>query len=347
MTDTPEPASAPSGVEAILAKAAEMRESGKADLIDEPVQNAPTPTEPETAPEVEETTAAESPTGTTLDLSDSADDIVEAMVSGASASSSDQQRKADLEAKAIALGMPKPAARQLAYRTPLEESTAFLSQMEAAGHNGGAGQAAPSAENPATGRVPAPASPDIEARLTEQGVEVDTASAIAGEINALRAELAQVKSQAATAASLTESQHRSKARADFESAVGELSGQYPDLVSEGKLHADVADAMQDFLSMPKYAGNAHGAMQRACQAILGPAGTPSGQKQSKAPKPSTTAPAPKAPGADAPPLDRYEAAVRLAQTAGKFQNDPQKLAATLKQQAGRMRASSQAAKRRA
>ena len=266
---------------------------------------------------------------------------------GAKASiAAEKATKAGLEQRALALGVPAGLAKSMAYRAPQGETEIYLAKLEAERHSGAAGQAVPTAESAATSRASALTSPGIEKVLIEGGLEEDTALAIAAEFGALKAELAEVRGQAATAASITEHATRSKARGDFDAAVGELSGDYPGLVQGSGIDAQVGQIAKGLLATPVYEGDLKGALRAACGIRFPDASGGPRQTLKETPRPTTLAPE-SVPSASAKPLHPSEGFARLAQTAAKFQNDPAKLAAHLAQQAGRLRAQNDAARKRA
>jgi hypothetical protein len=309
----------------------------------------------EVKPKSEAAKASEAATGDPAPkpVEDAADDGSEGVdavlgaLSGAKASvAAEQSAKAALEQRALALGVPAGMAKTMAYRSSQAETETYLSQLEAKGHTGGAGQAVPTADSAATSRAAVGASPGIEKVLIEGGLEEDTASAIAAEFGALRAKLAEVEGRAATAESFTVESTRSQARGDFDAAVGELSGDFPGLVQGSGIDAQVGQIAKGLLATPVYEGNLKGALRAACGIRFpGASGEPR-QENNETPRPTTLAPG-AVPPASSKPLHPSEGFARLAQTAAKYQNDPKQLAAHLAQQASRIRAQNDTGRRRA
>lgn len=304
----------------------------------------------EVTPKLEVAPTAAAPAIATEVVEDDGSAGVDAVMGAISASeasiAAEQTTKAGLEQRALTLGVPAGLAKSMAYRSPQGETEAYLAKLEQQAHNVGAGQAVPTAESAANGLAPAPTSPGIESLLRDGGLEEDTASAIAAEFGALKAELAEVRGQAATAASITEHATRTQARGDFDAAVGELSGDCPGLVQGSGIDAQVGQIAKGLLATPVYEGDLKGALRAAWSIRFPDASGEPRQTLKETPRPTTLAPAAAAPSS-ANPLRPAEGFARLAQTAGKYKNDPAKLAAHLNQQAGRIRAQNEAARKRA
>jgi len=220
----------------------------------------------------------------------------------------------------VAAGVPDAIANSIAHRTKLAEAEKYLASQEAARENQGAGlddsRQQPPADDGATSEG---WTPEVRDAL-EDGLGEVPAKAIADEIARLRAELAEVKSQAQVSVEATRAQHRAAAAETLNKAVGELAGRFPGLVRDGILDPSVGQTAAAILHTPLIGGDLNKALEQAARMRFPEAGGTSRQSNQTAPARDTLAPEP-SPQPAGDQLSERDRFARLARAAGQFSNN--------------------------
>lgn len=287
----------------------------------------------ETPPEPEADATAE-PDG------EGADALVAALTGDTRAANREDKiaRTEALEEAAKAKGIPEGVARALARNVAREEAEKFLDGY------GAEVQSAP-ADQPVAPTSPVPegaqqgrASVEVQ-RLLEEELGEDTASAVAGVIAGLEAQVAEAKELAGMSAGAMRQAQDAKSRQSVMSAAGELSGQFPGLVRDGIVDLAVGKAAAALIESGVFPReDLKGALEFAARGHFGAAqgAEPARQTKRLTRSPDLEAPVSRTPG-NARPLSKREAAQDFGSIMEKHRGDPDKMQAALIQRAEQIR----------
>lgn len=232
------------------------------------------------------------------------------------------EEKRALEARLLELGEDPEIANLIAHRGKLSAAKKRIAQLESASDNSGAGLDEQASQGiPAASATPAGApAPEVLERFQEAGLDEVPATAMAQELAALRAELAQVRQEARFSADAARAQHRQAAQGALDAAVGELAGEFPGLVRDGVTDPAVLKTAGALLQTPLIGGDLSKALRQAAAMRFPEVQGASRQTKQPTQTRDTNAPAPRqqSPSPPKKPVDQFKL---IARTLGDNRND--------------------------
>lgn len=241
--------------------------------------------------------------------------------------SAKMERRNAIEAELVRRNVPAAIANSIAHRTKLAEAEKYLAGLDSQPDNARAGLDASSPQGiPASSATPAGwATPEVHESLSEALGEAP-ASAIVQEFQRMRAELDAVKGQAQMSVEATKAQHRAAAQAALDSAVGELSGRFPELVRDGIVDLAVRQTAAAILHTPLIGGDLTKALEQAARMRFPEVAEPPRQTNKQPQTRDLPAPGGRRQESEAPlkPQDQFK---KIAAVMGQHLNNPEKAVA--------------------